>query len=134
MSSCFVLNGNKAEQADITKTKLTKIKLSNIDSAVTKWYNLLEKRSVVCMFIGREKELQELTDKLSGRKFEAVLLYGRRRIGKTELIRRAAERFNGKFLYYECKKSLFSDNIVGLNELLKKAFGYNSAFQSFGRS
>ena len=83
------------------------------------------------MFVGREKELQELTDRLSNRKFESVLLYGRRRIGKTELIRRAAEEFSGTFLYYECKRSLFSDNIVGLNELLKKAFGYNSTFQSF---
>ena len=83
------------------------------------------------MFVGREKELQELTDRLSNRKFESVLLYGRRRIGKTELIRQAAEQFNGTFLYFECKKSLFSDNIDGLNELLKKVFGYNSAFQSF---
>ena len=83
------------------------------------------------MFVGREPELQELTGKLTDRKFEAILLYGKRRVGKTELIRRAAESFDGMFLYYECKRSLFSDNLGGLNEYLKKMFGYGCSFQSF---
>ena len=77
------------------------------------------------MFVGRETELQELTGKLTDRKFEAILLYGKRRVGKTELIRHAAESFDGMFLYYECKRSLFSDNLDGLNEYLKKIFGYD---------
>ncbi len=83
------------------------------------------------MFVGRETELQELTGKLTDRKFEAILLYGKRRVGKTELIRHAAESFDGMFLYYECKRSLFSDNLDGLNEYLKKIFGYDCSFQSF---
>ena len=83
------------------------------------------------MFVGRETELQELTGKLTDRKFEAILLYGKRRVGKTELIRRAAENFDGIFLYYECKKSLPSDNLDGLNELLKNTFGHNRSFQNF---
>ena len=83
------------------------------------------------MFVGRETELQELTDKLTDGEFEAILLYGKRRTGKTELIRRAAEHFDGMFLYYECKRSLFSDNLDGLNELLKRMFGEDCSFQSF---
>ena len=83
------------------------------------------------MFLGRERELKELTEKLSNSKFEAILLYGRRRIGKTELIRRAAQSFEGLFLYYECKRSLYGDNISGLNELLKKSFNYSFSFENF---
>ncbi len=38
------------------------------------------------MFVGRENELRQLNDMYNGGKFEFVLLYGRRRVGKTELI------------------------------------------------
>ena len=38
------------------------------------------------MFIGREKELKSLNSLYDSGKFEFVVLYGRRRVGKTELI------------------------------------------------
>ena len=47
--------------------------------------------------IGREREIKELKDTLESKKAEFVVLYGRRRVGKTYLIK---EFFNNKFSFY----------------------------------
>lgn len=39
------------------------------------------------MFIGRKKELQSLEKLYRSRRFEMAVIYGRRRVGKTSLIR-----------------------------------------------
>ena len=39
------------------------------------------------MFIGREKELKFLQDKYNEKKGQMIVLYGRRRVGKTETLR-----------------------------------------------
>ncbi|MEA3343832.1 MAG: ATP-binding protein [archaeon] len=49
-------------------------------------------------FRNREKELKELNESLESNKFEFLVIYGRRRIGKTELILKATE--NKKRIYY----------------------------------
>ena len=82
------------------------------------------------MFIGRQKELNELTEKLGNTRFESVLLYGRRRIGKTELIKEAAKTFDGTYIYYECKRSLLGDNIEGFNAALRRSLKINFTFQT----
>ena len=38
------------------------------------------------MFVGRERELKKLNELYRGDKFECVIIYGRRRVGKTTLI------------------------------------------------
>ena len=44
------------------------------------------------MFIGRETELAELQNELKSRKRKtAILVYGKRRVGKSTLINKAAE-------------------------------------------
>ena len=83
------------------------------------------------MFFSRKKELAELREKLSGDQFESILIYGRRRVGKTALIREAAGTYHGCFLYYECKRSLFGDNLDGLNRLLRDGLGVRFSFQNF---
>ena len=82
------------------------------------------------MFFARESELKELKEKLGNDRFEAVLIYGRRRIGKTELIKQAAKGFTGLYIYYECKRSLIGDNIDGLNDLLRSVFGVDYTFEN----
>ena len=48
------------------------------------------------MFIGREKELKDLTSELSkSNKKTAVLIYGKRRVGKSTLINEVAKTFDG---------------------------------------
>lgn len=82
------------------------------------------------MFIGRRKELNELSEKLNNDKFESILLYGRRRIGKTELIKEVAKNFDGIYIYYECKHSLLGDNIEAFNTTLRMVFNINFTFQT----
>ena len=48
------------------------------------------------MFIGRERELALLEDRYASGSFEFVPIYGRRRVGKTTLIKRFLEGLNIK--------------------------------------
>ncbi len=49
-------------------------------------------------FKDREKELEIIREYLTSNKFELLIIYGRRRIGKTELILEATK--NVKRIYY----------------------------------
>ncbi|AEF96804.1 ATP-binding protein [Methanotorris igneus] len=50
------------------------------------------------MFINREEELKALSEKLNSNTFEFVVIYGRRRIGKTKLALKSVE--NKEHIYY----------------------------------
>ncbi|ENN96236.1 ATPase [Methanocaldococcus villosus KIN24-T80] len=50
------------------------------------------------MFINREEELKALSEKLNSNTFEFVVIYGRRRIGKTKLALKSVE--NREHIYY----------------------------------
>ena len=55
------------------------------------------------MFIGRKEELSFLKDKYEEQKGQLIVLYGRRRIGKTETLR---EFCKGKpHIFYSCTQS-----------------------------
>lgn len=55
------------------------------------------------MFIGRERELQFLNDKYKEKKGQLIVLYGRRRVGKTETLR---EFCRGKqHIFFSCTQS-----------------------------
>lgn len=70
------------------------------------------------MFIGREKELGELKKELSNwNKKSAVLIYGKRRVGKSTLIKEAAAVFDGVVINHLCVQSSFEGNM----ELLYKS-------------
>ena len=70
------------------------------------------------MFIGRQRELSALTEELSNwKKRTAVLVYGKRRVGKSTLIREAAKSFDGIVINYLCVTSTFEGNL----ELIYKA-------------
>ena len=83
------------------------------------------------MFIGREKELEELTEKINNDCFESILIYGRRRIGKTELIKEAIKSANSKVIYYECKRAFFDDNLKDFNKVVNSALNAEFSFDSF---
>src|SRR4030043_1400329 len=50
------------------------------------------------MFVNRESEIQSLVDLVTSDKAELVIVYGRRRIGKTELLRKAFAK--GRAIYF----------------------------------
>lgn len=64
------------------------------------------------MFIGREKELSALTAELSNwKKKTAVLIYGKRRVGKSTLIMEATKSFDGAVINHLCVTSTFEGNL-----------------------
>lgn len=64
------------------------------------------------MFIGREKELKELKTELSNwNKKTAVLVYGKRRVGKSTLINEAAKSFKGVVINHLCVYSTLEGNL-----------------------
>ena len=64
------------------------------------------------MFIGREKELKALSAELSTwKKKTAVLIYGKRRVGKSTLIHEAAKEFDGIVVNHLCVTSTFEGNL-----------------------
>jgi len=64
------------------------------------------------MFIGRKKELQELTKEITAwDKNSAILIYGKRRVGKSTLIKEAAKSFDGVVINHQCVSSTFEGNL-----------------------
>lgn len=61
------------------------------------------------VFIGRERELSRLEDIWNGDGIRAVAVYGRRRIGKSELLRRFCS--DKRSVYIECVMGSLADNI-----------------------
>lgn len=69
------------------------------------------------MFIAREKELKLIKDLLA-KKSGIAMIYGKRKVGKTTLIRHALKDSKDKTVYYECLKSTLEDNIEGFVAVL----------------
>ena len=69
------------------------------------------------MFIGREKELALLQQDYIGK---AVMVYGKRRVGKTTLIQKALKSSGYRTVYFECLKGTMQDNITTTHSLSDK--------------
>ena len=70
------------------------------------------------MFIGREKELALLQQDYIGK---AVMVYGKRRVGKTTLIQKALKSSSYRTVYFECLKGTMQDNISGFVQEIVRA-------------
>ena len=64
------------------------------------------------MFYGREKELQALEERYYSGRFEFVSIYGRRRVGKTTLIKEFLKKHDGVF--FTAKNDTLNANVDGL--------------------
>ena len=51
-------------------------------------------------FYGRTRQLEQLRKEISADEQRTVLIYGRRRVGKSELVKQALKEFGGKSIYY----------------------------------
>ncbi len=71
-------------------------------------------------FIGREKELKKLDKIISSDELSFALIYGRRRVGKSELIHQALSKSNVKKIYYECKQVAEQSNVASLSDILSE--------------
>lgn len=92
------------------------------------------KRSEVNMnrFIARENEIDRITSALNSNHFELILVYGRRHIGKTELIRHCCEKNKEKTVYYMCRQVKEKQLTDGLTEVIHSETGLSGQyFRSF---
>ena len=82
------------------------------------------------MFIGREKELEALNGLYNSGKFEFVVLYGRRRVGKTELIKHFIDGKNA--IYFTGVESNAKQNLENLSvSIFEYVSGIENAETSF---
>lgn len=73
-------------------------------------------------FIGRERELAILRQRFESDRSENILVYGRRRVGKSELIRQALRDVKGVVISYVCRRAPFEQNFTGLSRAVSEAF------------
>ncbi len=86
------------------------------------------------MFVGRQRELSALRAELSNwKKRTAILIYGKRRVGKSTLIKEAAKSFDGVVINHLCVSSTFEGNLELIYESVADALSlsdikFNSLF------
>ena len=84
------------------------------------------------MFIARIEELSKLSGAMR-QTGHASLVYGKRRVGKTRLIKEALKQQEQSVIYYECIKGTMHENINAFVKLLSElqVLTFASSFQSF---
>lgn len=70
------------------------------------------------MFIGRETELNFLQDKYAERQGQLIVLYGRRRVGKTETLREFCK--DKPHVFYSCTQSTDKVQLTKFSKCLLK--------------
>ena len=71
-------------------------------------------------FYGREQQQKKLNRMLAKNSFQAALIYGRRRVGKSELIKQCLKKTDTLQLYYECKQTTEMNNVESLSALISE--------------
>lgn len=79
---------------------------------------------VIMKFYGREVERKKLYSMFHTDGQMIALIYGRRRIGKSELIRQALKETEIRSIYYECKQTTERNNVDSLSELVGEVFNF----------
>lgn len=74
-------------------------------------------------FIGRCDELETLLNFYRQDINNLAIVYGRRRIGKSELIRHSLQKEGCRFIYHECKQTSEINNVQSLMELAARQSG-----------
>ena len=71
-------------------------------------------------FIGREQQQKQL-GKLFGKEYlQLALIYGRRRVGKSELIKHCLRAQNCLKIFYECKQTTELNNVESLSQYISE--------------
>ena len=73
-------------------------------------------------FFGRERELARVEREIKSDGQSAILVYGRRRVGKSELIKQSLSTTNCRSIYYECKETSEQNNLESLSALVSEVF------------
>ncbi|WP_027406467.1 ATP-binding protein [Anaerovibrio sp. RM50] len=81
------------------------------------------------MFIGRNKELNQLKEQFIKNGKQAVMLYGTRRVGKSTLILESVKDSTSKVLYIECLLTSLERNVKRFEQKIQELF--NNKFLHF---
>ena len=68
-------------------------------------------------------ELSKLKRELSSDEMRMTLIFGRRRVGKSELVKQAIKELHTKSIYYECKQVTEESSVQGICEVLSENLG-----------
>ena len=83
-------------------------------------------------FFGRKENIKAISKFFTSDKDNAALIYGRRRVGKTELIKHCLKGTKTTSIYYECKETSEINNVKSLCEIISETFGLPPlAFDTF---
>lgn len=84
------------------------------------------------MFVARTEELIKLADAMR-RSNHAALVYGKRRVGKTRLIKEALKAQEKTAIYYECVKGTVKENVDAFVKVLfeERILPFSSSFDTF---
>lgn len=80
-------------------------------------------------FIGRDEEQKNIKNLIKKEGYQGCIIYGRRRMGKTELIKKCLIDSNIPFIMYKCKESSERDNLEMFTEQIKR--NLNNSYLSF---
>jgi AAA+ ATPase superfamily predicted ATPase len=85
------------------------------------------------VFVGRDRELDNLNSRYDGGKFECAIVYGRRRVGKTTLINEFIK--DKKAIYYTGTQGNAKENLEGLSNSIyaysNNATGISVSYSEF---
>ncbi len=73
-------------------------------------------------FIDREQELTALEQRWTTKQAELLIVYGRRRVGKTELLLRFARHSAKRYLYFLATQGTQAEQLRQLSEILRQTF------------
>ncbi|WP_408070154.1 ATP-binding protein [Butyrivibrio sp. JL13D10] len=71
-------------------------------------------------FLGRKKEIERIKNEITADEMRTVLIYGRRRVGKSALAKRVIEESDSKCIYYECKQVTEESNVASICDVLSE--------------
>ena len=74
-------------------------------------------------FIGREEQLKKLSKLVNTEELSVALIYGRRRVGKSELVKQMIRQAEIKSIYYECKQVAEASNVTSLSDIVSEVLG-----------
>ena len=82
-------------------------------------------------FFGRVKQLEQLKKEMTSDEMRMSLIFGRRRVGKSELVKQAIKKSGIKSFYYECKQVTEASNVQSICEIISEVqnlpkLGYTS--------
>ena len=69
-------------------------------------------------FIGRKEFLNKLKKQVDTDEMSFSLIYGRRRVGKSELVKETLRRASEKSIYFECKQVAEESNVASLSAIV----------------